>query len=352
MPISNVEPPAASGGRSFARPYVNPFAPPSASASSRHQPTTCISEPQFAEQYAAAEFAYHWGTYLDTSVTITWPLLGVTEEDQMLVAFANFTACLRAWMTERPLPTAWTYVHERSRIRGLHTHLAVFVPGAVQLRRRFRTWVLGWAERFAGHKAPYATRVRDAGGRTDQTLHWLNFAYQMKGFDREAVVQSARNAPHGQDVMLGDLVGFDWRDPGVLTCKRTGVSQALGPAQRKLGFPPWAAFLMRPTDVPDIQVSRPPGAPPVTIQKPDYVGHMMPKPFRSSYEDGMRDIRQLYPADFIDVVRLGFGVLTQRAAEERAEALRAKREAEREAEALRRAEEGPASLGDFGLFDD
>jgi hypothetical protein len=342
MPTRNAAPLAHGGGRSLiGRQYSNPFAPPSGHES---QPACCISVAQFAEHYAAAEFAAHWRLWLDVSLTITWGLLGVHDEAQMQAAFGSFMKCLRAWLADRLLPQAWVYVHERGLVHGLHSHLALHVPGDWRLtkptlRQSFRKWVLAWAERQAGRRAPYSTRVRDNGGRTNPTLHWVNCHYQMKSFDREAVVQSARNSPSGEDVMLGDLIAFNWQDPGAIGCKRLGVAQDLGPAQRKLGYPPREAFAFRPEGVPDIDVVLSADSSKSRPSIFDGTRHGIPKPFRSSFEDGGRAVGDLYPADFVDIVRHGHGILTLREAQRRAEQAERERRAAREEEALREEQE-------------
>lgn len=41
-----------------------------------------------------------------------------------------------------------------------------------------------------------------------------------------------------QAIMLGELIAFPWRNPGLVTgLKRFGCSQSLGPAARKTGVP-------------------------------------------------------------------------------------------------------------------
>ncbi len=291
MKRSEVAPLARSGGRSLSqRAYANPFALPVLGRPASNP--NCITVAQFAELYAAAEFAAHWNLWLDVSVTVTWGLLGVQDEVQMQAAFGGFMKCLRAWLAERHIPQAWIFTHERGRNRGLHTHLAIHIPGARRAnekpvwRREFRTWVLAWARRFADRPVPRSTRVRDNGGRLEPILHWLNFHYQVKGYDRQAVVQSARNSPSGQDVLLGDLVAFDWRNPGPMACKRVGVAQHLGPAQRGLGYPPDLACVMRSQGIPDITISQPDAVPRMNPRRFGLAGYEIPTPFRSRFEDG------------------------------------------------------------------
>jgi len=110
----------------------------------------------------------------------------------------------------------------------------------------------------------------------------------MKDYDRSAVVQSARNSPDGLEVLLGDLIAWPWRDPGPVALKqRVGASRSLRPDRRAIGVPGGFDYLLGkrtlrlfPDSVPHTIVTKP---------RP---------PFRSKYEDGIRDVRLLYPAAF------------------------------------------------------
>lgn len=98
-------------------------------------------------------------------------------------------------------------------------------------------WLRSWPVRQVGRRVPRALRMRIPKAH-ERKLHWLLFNYLMKGYDPAAVVQSARNAPDGKAIMLGDLISVPWRDPGITTFrKRVGFSQNLGPAQQTDGMP-------------------------------------------------------------------------------------------------------------------
>ena len=114
---------------------------------------------------------------------------------------------------------------------GLHTHLNLYVPGvppddrpdlqkiyrpdvAPDYRGEFRAWARGWPERQVGRRTPRAIRVRGPKKETPW-LHWLTTSYLMKGYDRSAVVQSARNSPDRLEVLLGDLIAWPCRIPAL-----------------------------------------------------------------------------------------------------------------------------------------
>ena len=100
---------------------------------------------------------------------------------------------------------------------------------------------------------------------------------------RGVVVQSAPHSPDGLAVYLGDLIAWPWRDPGPVPWRRRcGVSRSLGPDRRAVGVPVGLDYLLGKSEFP--VVARPYPA------------------FRSWYEDGCRDVRQLYPAEFYDKI--------------------------------------------------
>jgi hypothetical protein len=247
-----------------------------------------ISEAEFAAVYAAADFAAEFEMWMDTSVTITWSLLGVTGDHAVQAAFTGFTKCLRDWLIRRANPVAFVFAHELGPVVGLHSHLNVFVAGA-RHRDEFRHWVRDWSAHVVGRHVPRAVRV--AGPRVEEPwLHWLRFGYLMKGYDRDCVVQSGRVSPDGQDVRLGDLIPFAWTDTGNLRLKkRVGASRSLGPDRRSIGVPTGFDYLL---DMDPTQTWR-------GVREPVRGGSRRIKPFRSKYEDGARDVRTLYGLDFV-----------------------------------------------------
>jgi hypothetical protein len=80
--------------------------------------------------------------------------------------------------------------------------------------------------------------------------------------------------------------------PGPVPLKqRVGASRSLGPDRRAIGVPGGFDYLLGKGT---FQVTR--DSVPVPI-----VAHRQPA-FRSKYEDGIRDVRLLYPAEFYDRV--------------------------------------------------
>jgi hypothetical protein len=281
---------------------THPFVPASAPRASRG-----LSESDFAVLYSAAEFAAAFELWFDTTVTLSWRLMGSEVEGDVPAYFAAFTKCLRDWLEQRHLPVAWIYAHESGPKVGLHTHLNLFVPGMGPIagfenlynpdtvpdyRGDFRAWARGWPKRQVGRRTPNAIRVRGPRKETPW-LHWLTTSYLLKGYDPCAIVQSAQHAPDGRAVLLGDLIAWPWRDGGAVPLKhRVGSSRSLGPERRALGVPGGFEYLL---EEPTFQLT--------ANSVPMRLVRWPPRPaFRSTYEDGIRDVRRLYPKDFYEQV--------------------------------------------------
>jgi hypothetical protein len=180
---------------------------------------------------------------------------------------------------------------------GLHTHLVLYLPGDLypgvhcMYRTEFRAWARGWAARQVGRRTPRAIRVRGPQKETPWLL-WVTLSYLLKGYDPRIIVQSARNAPDRRAVFLGDLIAWPWQDSGLVHLKhRVGVSRSLGPERRAIGVPGSLDYLLKPRTFRLTTDSVPMNL--VTQPRPA---------FRSTYEDGIRDVRRLYPRAFYERV--------------------------------------------------
>jgi len=124
--------------------------------------------------------------------------------------------------------------------------------------------------------------------------------YLLKGYDSQAVVQSAANSPDGKPVMLGDLIPWPYADPGkVRTEQRFKVSHNLGPKQRALGRVRELEHQLRIKVPVPINPFRP-RAPTLEEEAKSYRVEL--QPFRSKFEDGIRDVRRLYPHGFYRII--------------------------------------------------
>lgn len=269
--------------------YVRPTVP--------DETTQLIGETEFAEMYAAADFAAYCQLWFDTTITLNWTTMGL--EGQAEEGFESFMKCLREWWPSGA-PLAFIYAHERGPDSGLHTHIALFA--CPTFRTSLRAWAMGWVERRLGSKVKKAVRVR-IQKTTQPWLHWVTTSYLMKGYDRTAVVVSARNSPDGKAVYLGDIIAAPWRNPGSVPFrKRTGTSASLKVGARKKGLPNGVQYPARTRWEYKI----------ISLF-PKVIGEKVPAegefpPFRSKYEDGIRDVRKLYPDEFLKAVRHGLGI--------------------------------------------
>ena len=75
---------------------TNPFLPSPSPPASRW-----LTERDFATLYSAAEFAEAFDLCFDTTVTISWRLMGPEVEGDVPTYFAAFTKCLRDWLEQR-----------------------------------------------------------------------------------------------------------------------------------------------------------------------------------------------------------------------------------------------------------
>jgi hypothetical protein len=262
-----------------------------------------LTEADFAEVFAAAEFAHKHQLFFETTVTITWRMLGLTDPRQIQAQFTDFLKGVRSWLEAAAYPPAYLYSHEVGPVLGLHTHVVIALPPSVAGqslrpgRVEFKRWLRRWRERRFGRGCRRAIRPRGPNQQRPW-LHWLTVSYLLKGYDPAVVVQSAANSPDGRDVFLGDLVVFNQADPGQVPLnRRYGVSHSLGHDRRALGAPGGMDYILHSKAPVDPFTPRPRGLPFDTRS-----GTIIPKPFRSRYQDGIRDIRLLYPREFLEQI--------------------------------------------------
>jgi hypothetical protein len=262
-----------------------------------------LSAADFAILYAAFSLAWRWELFMDTSLTISWRLLGPEFEADVQKSFSAFLKALRSWLADQKagLSAVYAYVHEAGPVVGTHTHLALFLPEDPSVRRRFRQWWRTWIRNATGAPKPGAIKVTCRVTTFQRWQHWRAFSYMVKGYDPFAVVLQSPDPALHRDRYLGDLVAYAWKDPGAPAVqKRFGVSDSLGTGAREFGLP----------DIDDLhecarsQLDNPyvdPFKPDPRKYHPALWG-WKPGPFRSAYDRGSRDVRVLYPAEFVAMV--------------------------------------------------
>lgn len=270
------------------------------------QPSRDLTFQEVTSAHTAFEFAAAFDVLLDVHVTLDFGRLGKHEPDEVQAALSQFTRCYSAWCNERLITPSWVASVEMGSDQSFHAHIALHVPGdlgplPMPFRTDFRKWAKGYTERRGGW-VPRAIKVR-CGRKESLLTHWIVFSYLVKGYERTAVLRSARNCSDRHPIMLGDIIARHYRDPGpVALNRRLSISNSLGPKRREFGVPTgrdfmlphgpnWAAFNIdrhQPLTLHEELTTR--------WQVP------IPTPFRSTLEDGVFDVRRLYPPCFYEMV--------------------------------------------------
>jgi len=268
-------------------------------------PSTLIRLSEFSDVYSAVAFATRFGFPPSGHVTLHWKMLGVVAAKDVLKEFDRFRRCVRDWLTQRRVPVVYLFSHENSQAAGLHSHFAVHIP--LRLRLEFRNYVRGWLLQHFENAPLKGVKVTGMGA--DAVTVWRVFSYLMKGYDRSAVLVGPENHHSGRTLFLGDVIANVWRDPGVVDLRdRVGVSRAIDKRQRALGYIPGAEHLVSlPTAPPSSGdlFPRHEAADPIKQTWTADDGERVrspalppPRPFRSKFEDGRFDVREMYPPQF------------------------------------------------------
>lgn len=270
-----------------------------------------LSKAEVCRALAAGEFSAAFALYLDVMVTLDFRRMGIEDPLEARDELQRFLKVANAWLAERQLPVAWIACIERAWSGNLHAHIAIHVPGmrrdadgvhGVRYRTHFRQWARDAVVRRVGDVSPRAVNIR-CSLMPSIISHWFCVSYLLKGFDRSAVLVSARNSPNGHEKSLGDIIPFGYRSPGdVGLDRRLFISGNLGQARRELGAPPAAEFMLPPKpDISRLQVTRDEGAHKLA-NRPSFAH----RSFHAAVDDGVFDIRRIYGAEFASyVTRVG-----------------------------------------------
>lgn len=233
---------------------------------------TLLSAAAVGEALSAAEFAAVHGWWLDTSLTLSLELVGAVGDAAVEEALKRFLKCFAQYCRDNDLPRAYVVVVERSRRIGLHAHLAAHMPASQ--RNQFAAWVERWTREECKRRSvdydPKAWAL-NRHRKENRHLHYALVHYALKGCDVGAVVATAANASDRQDTRLGDLLAFDFVDPGEIGFERL----YLGSSINARGRGEW----------------------------------------RSAWQRGERDVNYLYDAEFLSFVRRRYPVATLAASE-------------------------------------
>lgn len=270
------------------------------------EPSRDLGRQEVMSAHAAFEFAAASDVVLDVHATLDFGRLGKHEPEEVQAALSQFTRCYSAWCNERLITPAWVASVEMGSDRSYHAHIALHVPGdlgsiPMPFRTDFRKWAKGYTERRGGW-VPRAIKIR-CGRKESLLTHWIVFSYLVKGYDRTAVLRSARNCSDGQSIMLGDIIARHYRDPGPVSLnRRVSISNSLGPKRREFGAPTGRDFLLpHGPNWSALDIDR---VEPLTAGEELTTKWQVPipTPFRSTLEEGIFDVRQLYPPCFYEMV--------------------------------------------------
>ncbi len=178
-----------------------------------HRLTRVITLGQAESLAHAVGFARQMGSPLNRFLTVLWERASVVGRIQE--AQARFLERMRKWLKYRGIDTAWVWVIENGREMGLHSHILVHVPAA-----HFNAWknmLPAWVDGDVDAKTIHVTTIQYSK-RQDAALNRVKgtLKYLLKG----TTSQSAA------------LLGIRKESQGIISGKRTGTSQNLGPAAR------------------------------------------------------------------------------------------------------------------------
>lgn len=217
---------------------------------------TLLGEDEVAEILSASAFSLAQGWPLDFSATISFGLVGANDPSDVRCALNVFTRLFAQLLRDMGLPCAFIAVTENAPTIGLHTHVIVNAP--VHLRARIKQWIVSFAvkQSRARSVSVNAKAVKIRGHKNRQLLlHDRLVSYLLKGCDPNAVVRAADETLDRREVRLIDLIADDFMDPGNVPFPRIYIGSSL----RRRARGSW----------------------------------------RSAYELGSRDIRDLYQPDFL-----------------------------------------------------
>lgn len=194
---------------------------------SRHSTTQIINAFAFAEQNK---------TPLTAFSEIAWSKTDAWTPDQLPDRQEQFARRLRRWLEQHNLPDAYVYTVENGGTVGLHTAVAVHIPGP--LFWTFVHEVTSLVPGFNGHPCTvkfHEEKRKDSEGQRSNVpkLHRHpnqrlgSLRYILKGIDPAA----AFNTPTGR-VRFCDHLGIRPKDQGTIVGRRSGVSHALGTVAR------------------------------------------------------------------------------------------------------------------------
>ena len=195
-----------------------------------------LSSRDFLRLYKGVATANMQGVMLNSFVTISWSLAGLTDASSVRQAQAAFQERMTSWFHYLGEAYAGVWVKEVGRTLGLHSHYLLHVPQASA--SEFRRWVrrtiakatisdTGPVRRTTGG---YPLRVTDVSELGDTVAaQWAVFRYMAKGLDPDGMTSVFSGSR--RRMLAAEYTGLSkLSDEGVVIGQRCGRSHAISDA--------------------------------------------------------------------------------------------------------------------------
>ena len=172
-----------------------------------------ISAEEFINAYSAVAFTNAKGIALNSHITISSELLGITPKNSkhgLSHLHDQILHPLRNWLKQRGVEFFWLYVNEYSAKSGFHTHLLTHI--SPEHSEDFATYLLKRAKKINTLPQFNEKSVQvDIDNGMDLFKQWSLFQYICKGINRNHWIEDAHS---GERVYLEELIWAHYENPG------------------------------------------------------------------------------------------------------------------------------------------
>ena len=192
-----------------------------------------ISAEEFIDAYSAVAFINAKGIALNTHITISSELLGITPKNSkegLLHLHEQILHHLRNWYKQREVKFFWFYVNEYSAKSGFHTHLLSHIPP--EYSEELKKYLLKRAKKINTLPQFNERSIQvDINNGMDLFKQWSLFQYICKGINRDHWIEDALS---GERVYLEELIWAHYENPGNFHhIKKMAYSQNINKATRQ-----------------------------------------------------------------------------------------------------------------------
>ena len=192
-----------------------------------------ISTEEFINAYSAVAFINAKGIALNSHITISSELLGITPKNSkqgLSHLHDKILHPLRNWYKQRGVDFFWLYVNEYSAKSGFHTHLLTHIPP--EHSEELTTYLFKRAKKINSLPQFNERSVQaDIDDGMDLFKQWSLFQYICKGINRNHWIEDAHS---GERVYLEELIWAHYENPGNFHhIKKMAYSQNVNKAARQ-----------------------------------------------------------------------------------------------------------------------